>query len=247
MSRRTRLAIMAGIVAVVVVAMVAGEPGRRFLDLLATWVLPAIVVGAAAVTVILLVRQRLTHRRALRDNPEYRAAWEAFQRGESPPTTIDGTQHGALDHAASGRNSAVRNWMSRPVVTGTFFVAFTLFFLVLMVGYLEEANDLRHRGLETTARVVGIDQDTSDVTVEFTTARGDSVTAETDHRFEPRPNVGDTVRIRYVAHDPTVVAGTGPPDYFMVWLMGSGALLFGVVALLSYTGRINWRAINSRR
>jgi hypothetical protein len=101
-------------------------------------------------------------------------------------------------------------------------------FAALVVGVV--TYQLNVHGVETSATVVetGVGMKHHGVTVEFRTGDGVSVRARVLRYEVAGPDVGDTVRIRYSAGDPSLITGAGRFALVMNILMTLG---FGYAAI----------------
>lgn len=135
--------------------------------------------------------------------------------------------------------------------------ALTLFglgFVLCVVGAIsqyEDAVTLRDHGVRAPAVVTAVHGGRdSYVTLEFTTATGEDVTADVgNYRWSPSPKVGDTPTVIYDPRDPSglVADARQGPDFFVVWLIAAGGVFAAVMWWLTFTGRIDWREAARRR
>ncbi|MDR7273557.1 DUF3592 domain-containing protein [Catenuloplanes atrovinosus] len=137
-------------------------------------------------------------------------------------------------------------WANSPPVTGALCMLAAL--LCLTGGLLthRHASALRERGIQAQADVLRAGDDRS-VLLRFTTAQGQEITAEVGALdWNPAPVAGDTAKVIYDPIDPghSVTNAYSTPNPLVTWLLCGLALLFGVLAPLSFTGRVRWRTLH---
>ena len=156
---------------------------------------------------------------------------------------------------AAPRRRRRGNWFVR--FTNSRGFALTLFgigFVLCVVGAISQHQDavtLRDHGVRAQAVVTAVHGGKDNyVTLEFTTASGEPVTADVgNYRWSPSPHVGDTPTVLYDPQDPSgLVADVRQgPDFFSVWLICAGAVFAAVMWWLTLTGRIDWAERARRR
>ncbi|GAB7043047.1 MULTISPECIES: DUF3592 domain-containing protein [Catenuloplanes] len=134
-------------------------------------------------------------------------------------------------------------WANSPPVTGALCVLAALLCLTAAVTAHRHATALRERGIQARAEVLRAGDDRNAL-LRFTTAGGQQITTEVGTLdWNPAPVTGGTAKVIYDPANPaaSVTDAGAAPDPLITWLLVGLAGLFGLLAPLSFTGRIRWR------
>ncbi|MFI5842370.1 DUF3592 domain-containing protein [Catenuloplanes sp. NPDC051500] len=135
-------------------------------------------------------------------------------------------------------------WANSAPVTGALCLLATLLCLTGAVAAHRHTSTLRDRGIQAQADVLRAGSDRS-VLLRFTTAKGQEITAEVGALdWDPAPVTGGTAKVVYDPLNPagSVTDARNGPDRLVTWLLLALALLFAVLAPLSFTRRVRWRS-----
>lgn len=152
---------------------------------------------------------------------------------------------------APRRGNRVVRWLNSRGSILVLFGAGFVFCVVAAFSQHADAVTLRDHGQRAEATVTAVHGGRAAyVTVEFTTATGQQVSADVgNYRWSPTPHVGDTSTVLYDPDDPSgLVADVRQgPDFFSVWLFVAGAVFAAAMWWATHTGWIDWEERARRR